>query len=232
MEKKICQIEVEGDKGAGFFCKIPFPDKNKMLKVLVTNNHIIYEKILEKKDEKITIHIKEEKEKLFNLNNRIKYTNSDYDTTIIEIKEEDGINNYLELDDNILNDIIDNNNNRIEEYKDIAIYLLQYYKGESTVSYGNIIQSDEYEIINNCYTNIGGSPILELNNKVIGIHCSLNKFLLRIGTFINYPIKEFIQRKYYKNNINKEISAKKIMRKINYQSKKSLWENSTLFKNI
>ena len=30
--------------------------------------------------------------------------------TIIEIKEEDGINKYLELDDKIINDIINNDN--------------------------------------------------------------------------------------------------------------------------
>ena len=35
-----------------------------------------------------------------------------YDITIIEIKEEDEINNYLELDYNIINDIIKNDNKK------------------------------------------------------------------------------------------------------------------------
>ena len=36
----------------------------------------------------------------------MKYINEEYDITIIEIKEEDNINNYLELDDVIINEII------------------------------------------------------------------------------------------------------------------------------
>ena len=42
------------------------------------------------------------------------YTNKNYDITIIEIKDNDEINNCLELDDNILNDIIKDNNRNIE----------------------------------------------------------------------------------------------------------------------
>ena len=47
----------------------------------------------------------------------MKYTNEEYDITIIEIKNEDEINNYLELEENIINDIIDNNNKN-NRYKD------------------------------------------------------------------------------------------------------------------
>ena len=50
----------------------------------------------------------------------MKFANEEYDITIIEIKEKDGINNYLELDDNIINDII-KNNNRKDKYKDETI---------------------------------------------------------------------------------------------------------------
>ena len=35
----------------------------------------------------------------------MKYTNDEYNITIIEIKEEDNINSYLELDDTIMNDV-------------------------------------------------------------------------------------------------------------------------------
>ena len=44
------------------------------------------------------------------------YTNKKFDITIIEIKEEDEIKNYLELDDNILNDIL-YNENKNNKYK-------------------------------------------------------------------------------------------------------------------
>ena len=83
-----------------------------MLPVFITNNHII-----NLKEDKIIIKIKEEKESLIiNLNNRIKYTNKEYDITIIELKEKDNIKNYLELDDNIINDLN-------EEYIDKTIYI-------------------------------------------------------------------------------------------------------------
>ena len=107
MEKDICKINIGESQGTGFFCKIPFPDLNNMLPVFITNNHNINEELLYKKDTKIKIDIYDElEEKEINLNNRMKYTNKEYDITIIEIKEEDKINNYLELDDIIINDII------------------------------------------------------------------------------------------------------------------------------
>ena len=88
MEKNICKIKIGNEQGTGFFCKIPFPDMNNMLSVLITNNHVINEKILNIKDYNIEIDIKIENNiKKLNLNNRIKYTNKEYDITIIEIKK-------------------------------------------------------------------------------------------------------------------------------------------------
>ena len=82
-----------------------------MLSVFITNRHIINKELLYKDNEIIEISIEEENNiRKLNLNNRIKYTNEEYDITIIEIKNEDEINNYLELDENIINDIINNNN--------------------------------------------------------------------------------------------------------------------------
>ena len=44
MENCICKIVKDnGHKGTGFFCLIPFPDNNNLLKVLITNNHILNE---------------------------------------------------------------------------------------------------------------------------------------------------------------------------------------------
>ena len=138
MEKNICKIKIGENQGTGFFCKIPFPDKNNMLKVLITNNHIINKDILYKDDEKISIYIEEEKHfRKLNLNNRIKYTKKkeEYDITIIEIKEEDGINNFLELDDKIINNIIGNQNEN-DYYIDKTFYIPQYPDGDLSVSYG------------------------------------------------------------------------------------------------
>ena len=70
MKKNIFKISSDkGEKGTGFFCKIPFIN-NEKLKVLITNNHLINLEM-----EKITISINNESEiREINLNNRIIYT--------------------------------------------------------------------------------------------------------------------------------------------------------------
>ena len=96
MEKNICKIKIGQCQATGFFYKIPLPDQNNMLPVLITNNHVINHDLLYKEDTKIFMYIEEETEiKTMNLNNRMKYTNEEYDITIIEIKENGNINNYL-----------------------------------------------------------------------------------------------------------------------------------------
>ena len=112
--------------------------------------------------------------KQINLNDRIKYTNEEYDITIIEIKENDNIKNYLELDDKIIEDIL-NNNNRNNKYIDDTIYIIQYPEGKLSVSYGilnSIYEDEKYNFNHLCSTKGGssGSPILNINNKIIGIH--------------------------------------------------------------
>ena len=153
-----------------------------MLPVFITNNHILGKELLYKNDAKIKIDIKEEIEiKEIELNNRMKYTNEEYDTTIIEIKEEDNIKNYLKLDDIIINDII-NNINKNKEYINKTIYIIQYPKGELSVSYGildQIYEDKKYNFNHKCSTRGGssGSPILNINNKLIGIHKEGYKYI-------------------------------------------------------
>ena len=125
MRKNICQIQSDESQGTGFLCKIPFPDINNMLPVLITNNHIINEEFLYEKGASISIYTEDNKStKTINLNDRIKYTNKTFGITIIEIKEEDKINNYLELDEIIINDII-NNINKNKIYINETIYIIQ-----------------------------------------------------------------------------------------------------------
>ena len=211
MEKNICKITVGDEQGTGFFCEIPFPNKDNMLKVLITNNHVINDSILKKPDAVIPLDIEEEANtKYLNLNNRIKYTSEKYDTTIIELKENDEIKNYLQLDEKIMEDIM-NNINKNDKYKDETVYIIQYPEGKLSVSYGiigNMCVSEEYNIIHKCSTNRGssGSPILNINNnKVIGIHKKPKENKYNKGTFLNFPIKEFIQQCH----INKKEKNKK-----------------------
>ena len=222
MEKNICRIIVGNIQGTGFFCKIPFPNKNNMLPVFITNSHVIDNNSLYKENTEIIVDIKEENEiKKINLNNRIKYINEEYDITIIEIKEKDNIKNYLELDDIIMNDILyDENKNKEYIYK--TIYIIQYPESELSVSYGiidNINEEQKYNFIHKCSTKGGssGSPVLSINNKLIGIHKEGFNGQFNIAAFLNYPIKEFIKLNYYyrKKYNNDEILLKDFNEKYN-----------------
>jgi len=216
MSKNICKIKIGEEQGTGFFCKIPFPDINNMLSVFITNNHIINDERLYENNLKININIEEENEiREINLNNRIKYTNEEYDITIIEIKENDNIKNYLELDDKIIEDIL-YNNNKNNKYIDDTIYIIQYPEGKLSVSYGilnSIYEDKKYNFIHKCSTKGGssGSPILNINNKIIGIHKEGYNNKYNKGTFLNYPIKEFIKL----NNKNNEILLEEFNKKYN-----------------
>jgi len=65
MENCICKIVKDnGEKGTGFFCSIPFPDENNLLKVLITNNHILNENDIKNgKIIKFKMHNREKKRK-------------------------------------------------------------------------------------------------------------------------------------------------------------------------
>jgi hypothetical protein len=237
MEKNICKIKVGNDEGTGFFYKVPFPDQNNILKVLITANHVLYDKTLYNEEESISILINEEKqERLLSLSNRIKYSSRGYNISIIEIKEEDKINNYLELDDKILNDIL-NNNIEIEEYNHNFIYVLQnHYEFHLSILIDAIFGFEENRkyIFKYKYRKIiySGSPILGFNNKVLGMNLGEN-FNIRYnrGLFLNYPLKEFILQKCYKDKFQKDLALKE-----NKKEKNLLVENKAekfyLVKNI
>ena len=213
MEKSICKLKIGEEQGTAFFCKILYPDRNNMLSAFITNNHVLNNELLSKKDLIIEIKIEEDKfPKKLNLNNRMKYTNEEDDIAIVELKEEDNINNFLEIDDIIIDDIL-YNDNKNNKFLDKTVYIIQYPEGELSVSYGILykINGGEhlFNFIHKCSTKKGssGSPILNLKNKVIGIHkqggCKNN---LNKGAFLNNSIKEFI--KMYKSNIIGEIKEK------------------------
>ena len=138
-----------------------------------------------------------EKPKELNLNNRINYTSKIYDTTIIEINpDKDGINTFLELNENI---ILDGPN---KFYLNESIYIMHYPDENLSVSYGilNNIFIDEinkFKFSHLCSTKEGssGSPIMNLSNgKIIGIHQGSNiNHNFNEGIFLNYPLKDFLK---------------------------------------
>ena len=193
LQKCVCKIQNEKGNGTGFFCYLK--SKNK-IPVLITNNHIINEKII-KKNKFIKVTLNDEKEtKLIEINEKKKiYTNPDkkVDITIIEINtEKEDIHNFLELDEDIFQEYFNLPNE--------SLYILQYprysaYEQKAAVSYGMIKSLDTYEILHYCSTNNGssGAPILRLkNNKVIGIHKAGYIFNYNFGSFLRESIKEYL----------------------------------------
>ena len=221
MEKKICKIIESNDhKATGFFCEIPYPDQFHLLKVLVTNNHVINREDI-KINKKVKLIINNGKKEILLLidEKRKVYTNEDLDVTIIEIykEEKDNYNNVVNINDFIeyfrLDDYF-NDNNYSKIYQKKKIYLLIYPYGEySSLAEGILDKIDDKLIHHNCPTTFGssGSPIiLKSNYKVIGVHRrkviepNENKFLHNEGTFIKFPIEEFINEYI----INKDIQNK------------------------
>ena len=67
----------------------------------------------------------------------------------------------------------------------------------------NIYEEKEYEFNHFCTTYGGssGSPILDIEkNKIIGVHKGAKRNIYNLGTFINYPINEFIKENYIEDN--------------------------------
>ena len=88
------------------------------------------------------------------------------------------------------------------------------------VSYGvldNIFQDKKYKFNHKCSTKGGssGSPILNLNNKVIGLHKEGYDTNFNGGTFLNYPIKDFIQKNFNNNNKDNDDMNEKLLKEFN-----------------
>jgi V8-like Glu-specific endopeptidase len=167
----------------------------------MTNYHVLDEKYLKQNNEiKITLN-DDKKILIIKLNEKRRiYCNENYDTTIIEIKPNDKIDDFMEIDEDILKD--DSN----ISYNHESIYILHYPNSEKAkVSYAILNTIKDYNISHYCFTDEGssGSPIINLfNHKIIGIHressthCKIN-----YGTYLKYPINEFINKYKEKNNI-------------------------------
>ena len=207
MQKCICKIHKNnGEKGSGFFCYIPLGNSN--LPVLITNNHVINKDYF-KNNSLINLTLNDDKDtKIIKIGNTRKIYSSDkYDTTIIEIFPLiDKINYFLELEDNIFK--------QTESfYRKSSIYIMHYPKSQKVcVSYGILKDISDYDIFHYFSTENGssGSPILSLlNKKIIGIHKEGRKNYNK-GTFLKYPITEFINLINQNRIHNSKIINKKI----------------------
>ena len=202
MEKCVCKISYKNNNiGTGFFCRIPFPGNKNSLPVLITNNHIINDNLFNQGNEQITITTRKEQKSqkyiILNKQKRRAFSFPQNGITMIEIKESDNIKYFLDIDENLLEDNMNNSN----IYKQVYIIQNKDNKDNNVyVSYGFIKNENTNPnyFFHTCSTFEGssGSPILNLNNhKVIGIHKEKN-----IGLYINKVNMTSFTNKFYKIN--------------------------------
>jgi len=101
MRNCICKIIKNNGSGTGFFCKIPYPDQSNLLKVLITNNHVLNENDIQSNNRiRFTLKADSSIRSIYIDDRRKKYTSEELDVTFIEIKEnEDNIHEFLDIDE-------------------------------------------------------------------------------------------------------------------------------------
>jgi len=198
MSNCICKVKNNQIIGTGFFCKIPYKNNTKIT-VLITSYQIINESYF---NQNTSINL------LLDDYNQLKvikidparniYFNKEYNTTIIELKVCDNINNYLELDDNLFG------NNIKSIFEKESLYILHYFNSDKAiVSYGKLNHLNDYKINHSSFINSGsnGAPILNLtNNKVIGISLETQGMNFYNGIILKYAIEDFINKYQINNN--------------------------------
>ena len=196
--KENCICSINGNLlGTGFFCKIEF--EGKLIPVLITNYHVVNDAFMNQ-NTKLTFYIKNDLHSI-NIDKDSKIYSSirdKYDMMIIRLKEGE-VNNYLEIDENIFD-------NSVDDYKNENIYILHHPNAEEAkVSFGSGIKKGyDYDIKHFCHTEPGssGGPILsKMTNKVIGIHKGSIGNKYNLGTFLGYPLDDLKRKKKVSNNI-------------------------------
>ena len=137
MKNCVCKIHKGKVNGTGFFVQVSYD--NRLLNLLITNNHVLNEQdILEGKVINISLNNEQIFKEIKIDSKRKKYTNKDLDVTIIEINNEDNIKIYLSIDDNILNNNINNYNNI---YENESLYILNYINGKDIFNSQGILNN-------------------------------------------------------------------------------------------
>ena len=122
MSNSVCRIDKGNIIGTGFLCLIPFPTIEYRLKVLITCNHVFNDKGIGSKI-KVMFDNGIQKELIIDETRRV-YTSiiEEYDTTIIELKDNEfDISYYLEID----NDLFLKDEIKINQ----LIYIIHYPNG-------------------------------------------------------------------------------------------------------
>ena len=146
-ENNVCKI-IKNEKsfGTGFFCLIPCPDKLNLLPALFTCNHVLgLEEI--KPGKEIQLLLNDKELKVIKIDeNRKTYTSpqNEYDTTIIEIKNNDGfnLNKILEIDYDIYEACPLN-----QLYRNKSIYIIHYHLGLNSSYSHDVIKNIDIDNI-------------------------------------------------------------------------------------
>ena len=166
----ICKIKCsKGGFGTGFFCNVE-NDFNEIIKVLMTNNHVLnQEDILAGKLINFSINNEKNCYEIQIDESRKKYTSDVYDITIIELKESDKLDkiDYFDIDKRIFNE------NPNEIFRNMEIFLLHYPKGKKMEYSLGLIKSvyeNNYTLRHSCDSNTGssGAPIINTITCPVG----------------------------------------------------------------
>ena len=214
IKESICQIKSKtGKYGIGFFARIPFPTNDKFFNVLITSNQLLNSNDFSP-GKQIQLELKQSRKNIIlNIdNNRKFYSCNEYNNiSIIEIRKEDNITNVSFLDTgNYINQdgiyLIYYNNNQNE----------QYYFGNIINISDNIFRFNHSDININMHQTIG-CPILNQDNKVIGMNITINNIynnndgiLLKnaIENFYDEYSNNYIKVIFYDQDYNKEYKVK------------------------
>ena len=204
-QNSICKIKMYGGYGSGFFCKIPYPNSQNLLKCLITNYHVVDKEYLESED-KIKFELNSQ---FLNISLEFKrkiWINEEMDYTIIEIIESDKINEFLTCDEKMnLDDF------NIKEYREASILLPSFMKsGEIETDKGHISSIDNYHFLHTCNTDPGssGGPIILLDNfAIIGIHKGYDKKRdQNVGIFLYNILNDMKEKKSIYKRLNNKFT--------------------------
>ena len=218
-EKSICEIRIKMNSiknkftsGNGFFCKIPFPNENNKLPVLITDYNSFENSIFMNNDKiKFSLNKNKISHEILVDNFRKFYLDEINNIAILEIKESDNldINLFLEIDDKIFGNKINVIINKE------PIYLIYNSQGKNLkYSFGEINYINNLEnVIFSCpiESESLGCPIISLKtNKTIGIQNLINKSNqnICIGENFKFLIENFYKNKGISFNLVDEILLK------------------------
>ena len=171
-----CQIFMDDNNdnlyGSGFFCRIPYTENNNnLLNVLLTCEHVLKKDIVYSKKD-IRIKVNDSIKNISLSKKRKKWSSEELDYSCIEILDDDGIDDYYQLDDIILKKDYSNDLYLNNMKSHIIIFAIMKNKRRGH-SIGLIKNKKDHLFAHNCNTYpgcSGGAIVNKNNNCIIGLH--------------------------------------------------------------